>query len=321
MKNNVSPRLGEGETVSHPRDKARGTQQAPGTGELHPYGLGGPEGAGGTRSLLGVSLGAPRSSPALGEGWEQAELRAAGFGGVGCAKDELEWDCAAQWGRRGSQRDGTGGCCGSIPNRPTGVGFHGSALQPGNLGSCCGSQLPSHFAWSPLFPGTPMCLRGETGNELRDSFRWRAQPLLSLLNSSQPSSFLLFVLQILPSTHRGGSSGRRKPHQAPAVPVTRLERLERLAGQRSSHLWAATRAIPAPPAESGVTPAGTREILAPAHLAEAQQCSWAASPLPLRTPRPRQGPLFGAGAPQGWEQNHGFASPHEHRAPAKTPHS
>lgn len=79
-------------------------------------------------------------------------------------------------------------------------------------------------------------------------------------------------------------------------------------------------AAPCPaPAEPGAIPAGTRKILAPAHLAEPQFCSWLGFPLPLCT-RPRQGPVLGAGAPQEWEQNRGFFSPHEHR-PGKTPHS
>lgn len=123
------------------------------------------------------------------------------------------------------------------------------------------------------------------------------------------------------SSCKGRSSGRRKPHQAPAVPVARLE----VAGQRVAVLTRPgchTRATPCPaPAESGATPAGTWKILASAHLAEPQLCSWPGFPLPIRTPHPRQAPVLGAGAPQGWEQNRILPSPHQHRAPAKTPHS
>lgn len=179
--------------------------------------------------LAGVSPGAPPSSPALGKGWEQAELRASwlwwGRMCKGLEQNELEWDCVGQRGWRGSQREGAGGCCGSIPNPLTGAGFHGSPLRPGDLGSCYGSQPPSRSPGARLFQEQlPICLQQEAGNEFRVLLRWRARPSLSLLNSTQfphihtPSSFLipqgreLWLEEATPSTSNpcqlAGRAGR-----------------------------------------------------------------------------------------------------------------
>lgn len=236
MTNNINPRDGPGGGGNCPSSQRQRSGDTPGSTNLDTASVrgvklseGSRRGCGWNLILAGVSPGAPPSSPALGKGWEQAELRASwlwwGRMCKGLEQNELEWDCVGQRGWRGSQREGAGGCCGSIPNPLTGAGFHGSPLRPGDLGSCYGSQPPSRSPGARLFQEQlPICLQQEAGNEFRVLLRWRARPSLSLLNSTQfphihtPSSFLipqgreLWLEEATPSTSNpcqlAGRAGR-----------------------------------------------------------------------------------------------------------------
>lgn len=215
-------------------------------------------------------------------------------------------------GRAGKAPRGKGLVSAAAPSRIAPPGLDSTSLP------CSQAIWDAAVAHSPppacLDPGfsrgqLPICLPQEAGNEFRVLLRWRAKPLLSPISSYYASDSLV--------TPQG-----REPWPEEATP-------------NSSHAcpWAgrAGRAlILAPPGclvchslpSSGTVrsgPAGTWKILATAHLAEPQLCSWPGFPLPLRTAHPGQAPVLGA--PQRREQNCVFPSPHEHGAPAKTPHS